>query len=77
MRMTFIEYLLENRDKKRQQLAETYRRISIEDLRPGMRLSLDILKEALENRCFDNQSVVRLVNLSSRQVKNCRNEFGW
>ena len=82
-RMTFIEYLLENKGKKKlaskkaQQLVEAYQTPSHNDLHFGVDLKLSVLKTALESECFDNQSEVKLINVSSRQIKSCRNEFGW
>lgn len=79
--MTFIEYLLENRDQKKrkkiEKLAEAYQTPPHNDLRLGVDLKLAVLKAALEARCFDDRSEVKLVNVSSRQIKSCRDEFGW
>jgi hypothetical protein len=43
----------------------------------GIDLKLGVLKAALEARCFDDHSEVKIVRVSSRQIKSCRNEFGW
>ena len=78
-RMTFIEYLLERKQKKvaKKQLFEAYQTPPHNDLHHGIDLKLGVLKTALENRCFDDHSEVKLVAVSSRQIKSCRNEFGW
>lgn len=78
-RMTFIEYLLESKEKKaaKKQLSEAYQTPPHNDLHLGIDLKLGVLKVALEARCFDDRSEVKLVRVSSRQIKSCRNEFGW
>ena len=78
-RMTFIEYLLERKQKKvaKKQLFEAYQTPPHNDLHHGIDLKLGVLKTALENRCFDDHSEVKLVAVHSRQIKSCRNEFGW
>lgn len=78
-RMTFIEYLLESKEKKaaKKQLSEAYQTPPHNDLHLGIDLKLGVLKAALEARCFDDRSEVKLVRVSSRQIKSCRNEFGW
>lgn len=78
-RMTFIEYLLESKEKKaaKKQLSEAYQTPPHNDLHLGIDLKLGVLKAALESRCFDDRSEVKLVRVSSRQIKSCRNEFGW
>ena len=81
-RMTFIEYLLESKSKKlaskkAQQLVEAYQTPPHNDLHLGVDLKLSVLKTALEARCFDDHSEVKIVRVSSRQIKSCRNEFGW
>ena len=82
-RMTFIEYLLESKSRKKlaskkiQQLSEAYQTPPHNDLHLGVDLKLSVLKTALEARCFDDHSEVKLVRVSSRQIKSCRNEFGW
>ena len=78
-RMTFIEYLLESKEKKaaKKQLSEAYQTPPHNDLHFGIDLKLGVLKAALEARCFDDRSEVKLVRVSSRQIKSCRNEFGW
>lgn len=78
-RMTFIEYLLESKEKKaaKKQLSEAYQTPPHNDLHLGIDLKIGVLKAALEARCFDDHSEVKLVRVSSRQIKSCRNEFGW
>ena len=81
--MTFIEYLLESKSKKKtvsnkaQRLSEAYQTPPHNDLHLGIDLKLGVLKAALESRFFDDRSEVKLVRVSSRQIKSCRNEFGW
>lgn len=78
--MSFIEYLLESKSKKSsrlKRLAEAYQTPPQSDLRVGINLKLSVLKSALESECFDDHSEVKLVNVQSQQLKDCRNEFGW
>lgn len=79
-RMSFIEYLLEGRAKKnirKTQIVEAYQTPPHDALHLGLDLKLSVLKAALEDQCFDDRSEVKLVRVASRQIKSCRNEFGW
>ena len=76
-RFSFIEYLLESKSKSLSRVDEAYQTPPRADLHHGVRLKLSVLKAALENRAFDNDSEVKLVNTATRQIMSCRNEFGW
>lgn len=74
---SFIEYLLESKQKSLNRVDEAYRTPPRASLHHGVRLKLSVLKAALESRAFSNDSQVKLVNVATRQTMSCRNEFGW
>ena len=76
-RLSFIEYLLESKQKSLNRVDEAYQTPPRASLHHGVRLRLSVLKAALESRAFTNDSEVKLVNVATRQIMSCRNEFGW